>query len=251
MGKKPSAPTYSMDAAIAEQNRINQAVANQTYADLNSPLGGYSVYVDPQTGEMTVNKTLSRTSNAAMGIQGNLLNKYIYDPRTAARTYYDQQMQYVNPTFANQVASAQDSLTNRGIRADSNAWNSVLDNIYGAQDRAKTMMTNNALFNGQQYQGNLINQAAMAGNQVYDPALIQGAQGAGLSDLYDAQFQNQMANYKTAMANNNAAQRVLGTVGGIAGGVIGGYFGGPGGMALGAGIGQAAGSAAGATADRA
>ena len=242
MGKKPSAPIYSQKAAIEEQNRINQAVANQTYADVNSPLGGYSVYVDPKTGEMTINKQLSNTSNAAMRIQGNLLRNYIADPNSAANAYYERQMRYVEPTFANQISGAQDSLTNRGIQSNSTAWNSVLDNIYGAQDRANTMMTNNALFNGQTYQGNLANQAAMAGAQVYDPALIAGQQGAGLSDTYDKEYQNRIAQYKTKLANSNTWGNILGTGGAISGGVIGGIYGGPMGAKMGAEAGGSAGT---------
>lgn len=251
MGHKPSTPHYDMNAAKKEQTRINQAVANQTYADVNSPLGGYSVYVDPDTGQMTINKQLSDTSKMAQGLQGGLLSQYIADPRMAQDAYYNRQMQYVNPTFERQVANAQESLANRGVQMGSNTWNRAMNSVYDAQGKAQTALENAALLNGQQYQQGLINQAGVAGGMVIDPALIQGQQGGGLSDLYDAQFQNQMANYKTAMANNNAAQRVLGTVGGIAGGVIGGIYGGPGGAALGAGIGGAAGNAMGASADRA
>lgn len=250
MGSKPSTPRYDTNAAKAEQNRINQTVANQTYTDLNSPLGGYSVYVDPDTGQMTVNKTLGANSTLAQQLQGGILSQYTADPRTAQDLYYNRQTQYVNPTFERQVANAESSLANRGVQMGSNTWNRAMNSVYGAQDKADTAMLNNALLNGQQYQSNLINQAGTAGNLVYDPTLIEGQQGAGLSDLYDALYQNKIANYKTAMANNNAAQRVLGTVGGVAGGIIGGIYGGPGGAALGAGIGGAAGSAAGATADR-
>lgn len=252
MGHKPSTPRYDTSAAKAEQNRINQTVANQYYSDVNSPLGSYSVYVDPNTGQMTINKSLNDNSLLAQQIQGNLISQYTADPRAAQDAYYNRQLQYVNPTFERQIANTQESLANRGVQMGSNTWNKAMNSVYSAQDKANTAILNNALLNGQQYQSNLINQAGTAGNLVYDPSLIEGQQGAGLSDLYDALYQNKIANYKTAMANNNAAQRILGTVGGVAGGVLGGYFSGgnPGAIAGGAAIGQAAGSAAGATADR-
>ena len=185
MGSKPSAPKYDTNASKAEQNRINQTVANQTYADLHSPLGGYSVYVDPDTGQMTVNKSLNDNSLLAQQIQGNLISQYTADPRTAQDVYYNRQMQYVNPTFERQVANAESSLANRGVQMGSNTWNNTMNSVYGAQDKANTAMLNNALLNGQQYQSNLINQAGTAGNLVYDPTLIEGQQGAGIEDLYN------------------------------------------------------------------
>lgn len=251
MGKKPSTPHYNQNEAIASQNRVNQAVANQTYADVNSPMGSYYVSVDPNTGQMTINKTLSQPSNAAMATQGGLLGQYISSPQEAQRVYYNRQMNYVTPTFNQQASALEQSLANRGIQRGSVAWNSAMNNLADAQARADTTYTNNALFNGQQYQSNIAGMAGTAGNMVVDPALLEGQQGAGYSDLYDALYQNNLSTYQTEMANNNAAQRVLGTVGGVAGAIIGGIYGGPGGAAMGAGIGGAAGNAAGATADRA
>lgn len=252
MGKKPSTPHYNQNEAIASQNRVNQTVANQTYADVNSPMGSYYVSVDPNTGQMTINKTLSQPSSAAMATQGGLLGQYIANPQDAQTAYYNRQMNYVTPTFNQQASALEQSLANRGIQRGSVAWNSAMNNLADAQARADTTYTNNALFNGQQYQSNIAGMAGTAGNMVVDPALLEGQQGAGYSDLYDALYQNKIATYQTNMANNNAAQRILGTVGGVAGGIIGGiYGGGAGGAALGASIGGAAGNAAGASIDRA
>ena len=66
MGSTPKAPRYDQSADIAEQNRLNQAAGLQQYANVSSPLGGYSVSVDPTTGQMTVNKNLSENSQLAM-----------------------------------------------------------------------------------------------------------------------------------------------------------------------------------------
>lgn len=242
MGSKAHAPVYNRDAALKEQNRINQAVANQTYADLNSPLGGYSVYVDPNTGQMTINKSLNDNSLLAQQIQGNLISQYTADPRAAQDAYYNRQLQYVNPTFERQVANAQESLANRGVQMGSNTWNKAMNSVYGAQDKADTAMLNNALLNGQQYQSNLINQAGTAGNLVYDPTLIEGQQGAGLYDTYDKQFENEMARYKTKVASSNKWGQALGLAGGIVGGVLGGIYGGPQGAQMGAQAGTSAGS---------
>lgn len=242
MGHKAQAPVYSQDAAITEQNRLNQAVANQYYADVNSPLGGYSINVDPKTGQMTVNKQLSGVSNYALTTQGNILGRYMANPQEAQNSYYSQQMQYVNPTFANQINDLQDSLTNRGIRLGSKAWNSAMDNVYNAQDKANTAMINNALFNGQQYQRNLLSQAGLAGSQVIDPTLIEGQQGAGLYSTYEPKFENEKAKYQTAATSSNKWGQALGIGGGIIGGVIGGIFGGPAGAKLGAEAGGNAGS---------
>ena len=251
--KKPSTAHYNQNQAIASQNRVNQAVANQTYADVNSPLGGYYVSVDPNTGQMTVNKTLSQNSNVALATQGGLLGQYISNPQDAQRAYYNRQMGYITPTFQQQASALEQSLANRGIQRGSAAWNSAMNNLADAQARADTTYANNALFNGQQYQSNIAGMAGNAGSLVIDPTLLEGQQGAGMSDLYDALYQNKLATYQTEMANNNAAQRVMGTVGGVAGGILGGYFSGgnPGAISLGASIGGMAGNAAGATVDKA
>ena len=242
MGSKPSAPKYDTNASKAEQNRINQIVGNQTYADLNSPLGSYSVYVDPDTGQMTINKQLSDASKMAQGIQGNLLNQYVADPRMAQDAYYNRQMQYVNPTFERQIANAESSLANRGVQMGSNTWNRAMNSVYDAQGKANTALLNNALLNGQQYQQGLINQAGVAGGITTDPSVIEGQQGAGIEDLYNKQFENEMARYKTKVAGNNKWGTALGVAGGIVGGVIGGIYGGPQGAAMGAQTGTAAGS---------
>lgn len=249
MGSKPHAPKYDTNAAKAEQNRINQTVANQTYADLNGPLGSYSVYVDPDTGQMTINKQLSDVSNYAQGLQGNILSQYVADPRIAQNAYYNRQMQYVNPTFERQVANAQESLANRGIQMGSNTWNRAMNSVYDAQDKANTALLNNALLNGQQYQQGLINQAGIAGGMITDPSVIEGQQGAGIEDLYNKKFENEMARYKTKVASNNKWGTALGLAGGVVGGVLGGIYGGPMGAQMGAQAGTSAGSGWGGIAD--
>lgn len=230
MGHKPSAPKYNTEAAIAEQNRLNQAAGWQTYANLNSPTGGYSVTVDPATGKMSLTKNLSQNSLMAMAAQRNALDQFVANPQQAAQAYYDAQMAYVQPQFDAQIEAAQTDMLNRGIRPGSTAWNQVMDNINLTQDRAKTEMVNNALFNGQNYQTNLLGQAQTAGNLVIDPQLIAGARGAGLSNTYDKKWQNQQDIYKTQMARYNSRMNsIFGSLGNIGGSVAGGLAGGSGG----------------------
>jgi hypothetical protein len=204
MGHKPSAPTYNADAALAEQNRLNRAAGYQTYANVNSPMGGYSVTVDPQTGKMTVNKTLSRNSQMAMDAQGNALSRFVANPQEATRAYYESQMQYVQPVFDKQIADAKSSMANRGIAMGSKTWNETLAALNETQDRAKTAMINDAMFNAQDYQNNILGQAQTAGGMVIDPKLVAGAQGAGLENTYNKAWQNEQDIYKTKMARYNA-----------------------------------------------
>lgn len=235
-------PTYNKQSALDEQNRLNTTAGAQTYANLNSPTGGYSVYVDPDTGKMTVNKNLSSNSLKAMVAQANALDKFVADPTLATKEYYDMQMAYIQPQFDAQVDAAKTDMLNRGIRPGSTAWNQALDNIDVAQERAKTEMINNAMFNGQNYQSGLLGQAQSAGNMVIDPQLIEGAKGTGLYDTYSKAFENEKARYKTQVANSNTWGQALNLGGSIIGGVIGGYFGGPMGAQMGAQGGGAAGS---------
>lgn len=240
MGKTPSAPVYNAQSDIAEQNRLNQAAGLQTYANMSSPLGGYSVSVDPVTGQMTVNKTLSDNSQLALQRQKQALGSYTGDPTEAANAYYNAQMAYLQPHLDRQIERAESSLTNRGLPLGSNAWNQYLGDIYENQNRTLSALSNEALANGQQYQTNILNNAAMLGGQVIDPSMIAGQAGAGLENTYDKQFQNEQQRYQTQMAKKNAlTSSILGAVGTIGGAAVGSL--------LMPGVGTAAGAAAGST----
>ena len=115
MGVAPSTPHYNQDAARNEQYRINQTTANQLYADVNSPMGGYTTYVDPQTGQITVNQTLNANSQNALDQQRVALeNYYANDGTDAANAYYNAQMAYLQPQMQRQTIRAETALTNRG-----------------------------------------------------------------------------------------------------------------------------------------
>lgn len=226
MGSTPSAPVYNASADMAEQNRLNQAAGLQQYANVSSPLGGYTVSVDPVTGQMTVNKTLSNNSQMALQQQKRALGSYTGDPTQAANAYYDAQMAYLQPQLDRQVERAESSLTNRGLPLGSNAWNNAMDNIYENQNRTLSALSNEALANGQQYQSNILNQAAMLGGQVIDPTMVGGQAGAGLENTYAKQFQNEQQQYQTAMAKKNARNQMIGNlVGTIGGAALGGPIG--------------------------
>lgn len=227
MGKSSSsAPKYNTQAAINEQNRINQATGNQLYANINSALGGYSTSVDPVTGQITVNKNLGENSQAALNAQLGALSQYTGDPTQAANAYYNAQMAYLQPQLNRQVERAESSLTNRGLPLGSNAWNSAMGDIYDAQNRTLTALSNEALANGQQYQTNILNQAGMLGSQVIDPTMISGQAGAGLENTYDKLYNSQVEAWKQKQANKNSlTSGLLGAVGTIAGGALGGPLG--------------------------
>lgn len=224
MGHKPSAPTYNAQADMAEQNRLNQAAGLQQYANVSSPLGGYSVSVDPTTGQMTVNKNLSDNSQLALQQQLQTLGTYTGDPTDAANKYYNAQMSYLQPHLDRQVERAESSLTNRGLPIGSSAWNEYLGDIYENQNRTLSALSDEALAKGQQYQSNILNNAAMLGGQVIDPTMVAGQGAAGLSNTYDKQFQNEQQKYQTAMANYNSKMSgltgAIGTIGGAALGSI-------------------------------
>lgn len=245
MGSKPKAPTYNQQADIAEQNRLNQAAGLQQYANVSSPLGGYSISVDPTTGQMTVNKTLSDTSRLAQQQQLNALGLYTGDPTEAANAYYNAQMTYLQPQMDRQITRAESSLTNRGLPIGSSAWNEYLGDIYENQNRTLSALSNEALANGQQYQTNILNNAALLGGQVIDPTMIGGQAGAGLENTYTKQFANQQQKYQTKMANKNAlTSGLLGAVGSIGGAAIGSLLAPGAGTAAGAALGGSLGGAA-------
>lgn len=216
MGSKSSAPTYDTSSAINEQNRLNQASGIQQYANVSSPLGGYTTSVDPLTGQITVNKTLSDTSQAAQRAQLSTLGQYTGDPTEAAKAYYNAQMAYLQPQMDRQVERAESSLTNRGLPLGSNAWNSAMENIYDTQNRTLSSLSDQALASGQQYQTNILNNAALLGSQVVDPSLVAGQAGAGLENTYDKKFSNQVEKWKQKQAEKQAMWQTVGDVAGSA-----------------------------------
>lgn len=226
MGKKPSVPTYNVGDAIKEQNRLNQAAGLQQYANVNSPLGGYAISVDPQTGKLTINKNLSDNSLMAQQQQLNTLAAYNIDPTNAEQAYYDAQMAYLAPQLQRQVARTESGLTNRGIALGSNAWNEATGDMYDAQNQTLAGLANNALGAGQTFQQNTLGNAATLGGQIYDPSMVTGAGGAGLYDTYDKKYQNQVDLYKTNMARYNARQQAwtqaLNPLGSMSGSMLGG-----------------------------
>lgn len=225
MGNKPSAPKYDTEAAIKEQNRINQAYSNQLYANVNSPTGGYSVSVDPGTGQLTVSKNLSENSLLAQQAQNNALNQFVANPNAATQAYYNSQMAYVQPQFDAQIDAAKADMANRGIKMGSKTWNETLASLENAQDKARIAMVNDAMFNGQNYQSNILNQASMLGSQIIDPTMVSGQGGAGLYDMYEQQYQNSIDEYKTKLARYNAAQQAwiqaINPLGGMSGSFMG------------------------------
>lgn len=230
MGDKPSVPTYDTSRAQAEQNRINQATGQQMYADVVSPLGGYKTSVDPVTGKITIDKQLSDVSQLAQQQQLSALGTYTGDPTRAADAYYKAQMAYLQPQMQRQVERAESSLTNRGLPIGSSAWNEAMEGVYDAQNRSLESLTANALAQGQQYQSNILNQAAMLGSQIIDPTMVGGQAGTGLENTYDKQFANEVEKYKAEMAERNA---LIGGLTSMAGTVVGGALGGPLGASLG------------------
>ena len=249
MGQTPNTPKYNQDAAISDQQRVNLAAAAQRYADVTGANGGYSVYVDPATGQITVNQTLSDNSNNALAQQQRLLRNYSGDGTDAANAYYNARMAYLEPQMQRQVTRSQTALTNRGIPIGGAAWNEYMGDIYDAQNQQLAGLGSTALSTGQNYQNNILNQGSMLGGQVVTPTMVNGQAGAGIEATYDPQYQNAIAKYKTLMSSNHANQQILGGLGTIAGGVIGGIYGGWGGAQTGMAVGGAAGNAIGATAD--
>lgn len=222
MGHKPSAPTYDTNAALEEQQRLNQAGGIQKYANVNGPMGGYSIAVDPETGKMTVNKVLSDNSTAALNQQYDTLRYYDSDPTTAEKAYYDAQMAYLQPQMDRQVARTESGLTNRGLALGSSAWNEATGDMYDAQNQTLANLSNSALGAGQQYQSGMLNNASMLGGQIYDPNMVSGANGAGLYNTYDKKYQSDVDIYKTKLADYNSLQSVLfPSVGSILGGTAG------------------------------
>ena len=222
MGYSPTTPNYNTNAALSEQQRLNQAAGNQQYANVNSALGGYSTSIDPTTGQLTVNKNLGANSNAALGAQYAVLSNYSGDPTDAANQFYNSQMTYMQPQFDRQIQRAESSLTNRGLPIGSQAWNEAMGDIYDNQNQQLGQLSANALFQGQQFQNNILGQANTAGGMVIDPSMIAGQGGAGMSDTYQAQLAQENARAQEKAQNKNA---MIGLGGSILGGVTGGLLG--------------------------
>lgn len=250
MGQTPNTPQYNQGAARSEQERVNLAAAYQQYADVYGPNGGYYTTVDPDTGQITVNRYLSGNSQNALNQQQTALeNYYANDGTDAANAYYNAQMAYLQPQMQRQTMRSETALTNRGIPIGGAAWNEYMGDVRDAQNQQLANLGSTALSTGQGYQGNFLNQANMLGSQVVTPEMVAGQAGAGFEETYGPQYENAIQKYKTLMATNHQNQQILGTIGAVGGGIIGGIYGGPAGASAGAAIGGAAGTGIGAAAD--
>ena len=101
MGSSSNAPKYDTSAAQAEQQRINQATGQQMYANVVSPLGGYTTSIDPVTGQFMGDEIPSSIANwPAHGDESRGMSYYLapfydrdkdthYDPAKGDYPYYD------------------------------------------------------------------------------------------------------------------------------------------------------------------
>lgn len=241
MASYPDAPKYDKETDLREQQRINQAAANQQYANLVSDLGGYSVSVDPNTGKTTINKNLGDNSKLSMRLQQEALNAYNADPEAQRQQYYDAQMNYIQPYLDNQRANVMKDLEDKGIPIGSKAYNNVMANLDENQNNLTNLLSAEALYNGQDYNMGLLDQSTALGSQVYDPQMIQGIGAAGLSNTALDEFNNAKAMYATDVAKANARMQALGNLANIAFNMIGNYGGSTSGGGTGGGTGSSSG----------
>lgn len=239
MGSKPSMPTYDVNAARAEQERIRNETRNDLYLNYNSDLGGYSY--DPKTNSINVNyNTIDK--NRLLNITGGV-NNLDMNPDEATVNYYNRAIASIQPELDKYRAQTSASLINKGIPIGSQAYNEVMrqqDN-----DIANTLAD---LYTASRSQA-LADTGAQIGNigalqsQMYQPEYVAGIGATGLRDTYNDQFQNEMDRYNAKMATYNGKIGAINKLGGTLGGLVGSYWG-PIGSMVGSTIGSGVTSAA-------
>lgn len=216
MGSK--GPKYNQSAAMRSQEQAAQMQAKYGTYGVNSALGGMGV---KQNADGTY--SLSYDMNDSDKMRQSLINQGLaglsLDPTKAENAYYSAATRQLLPQFQQAQDRLHEQLVNRGITEGSSLYNDQMNNLTREQNNQLANISDQAVFQGQNYLGSQIgNIGSLAGQyDVLNLPSMSGSTGAGFNETYSNKFANQQQN---AMAKN----QMYGTIGSLAGMAIGGLF---------------------------
>ena len=232
----PPAPDYTQAArATAAGNMIGQ---NTPYGSLAYNQSGTDQYGNPM---YTATQTVAPGLQNAVANSQNAASNYQYQPFTAGNlpsyginpgeTYYNAEMQQLQPQLDRQRNMLATQLANQGIQPDSEAYRNAMQD----QNNRENNLLANAVTSGigvglnanqQQFAQNLntynTNAAApftYANNvkALATPSYVQTPAGPNYLGAVNSQYQNQLGAYNAAQANQTNQMNGLLGLGGTLG----------------------------------
>lgn len=232
-------PIYNQNAARAEQTWAADQARKYGNVGVNSALGGYSWRTNPD-GTQTVDVHHSDADKARMNHINNALGSLNMDPSSARANAYSMMTEGMNRDFNEQRQSYEQDLINKGIPIGSEAYNKAMGRLSDSHATALGSAGKQAMFAGQDYVQNQINQIGSLSSQINNPLnqMVSGT-GGNFGGTYDNHFNAQLNRYNQKQARRSG---LFGALGSLAGAGIGAALGGPVGMSAGSGFGGKLGS---------
>lgn len=238
-----SAPKYDEQASWDAEVKAAQAQAKYGTYGVNSILGSLSTVQNPDgTTSLVYGQSAADTQRQNLISQG--LGSLSLDGKQAQQAYYNQATRQLLPQFEKDQNRLHEQLINRGITEGSNLYNDQMGNLRNSQIGQLADIANQAVYEGQNYVGNRINNiGALAGQyDILNVPGLSGSTGATFSNTYDKKFQQDLEDYNRKM---QARTGMLKTVGQGVGAAIGAIYGGHAGAAVGGKAGGDTGEASG------
>lgn len=210
----------SFDENAARRSQIAAAQAQAKYGTygVNSALGNLRVVQNADgTTSLTYDPTSADTQRQNLISEG--LGKLSLDPTQAQNAYYEQATRQLLPQFQRNEDRLHEQLINRGITEGSDLYNEQMENLRNQQSGQLADISNQALFQGQNYLANQIGNIGGLANQ-YDALKVGslgGSTGAQFQDTYGQKYQSNLQN---AQAKN----QMYGAIGSLAGMALGGLL---------------------------
>lgn len=170
-----SAPKYDAD----------QSAMTKEYGVL-SDLGNMNI-VKNADGTYSKNYTSSAIDNSRNQLAQQGLGAVALDPQAQQQAYYDRATRLLNDQYDRQLANTDEALINRGIQTGTKQYNQVMGDVQNNQLGALSDIANQAVFAGQDYTGNQINQVnALTGGRDINTLMGLGGQNGSYDRNYEA-----------------------------------------------------------------
>lgn len=170
-----SAPKYDAD----------QSAMTKEYGVL-SDLGNMNI-VKNADGTYSKNYTSSAIDNSRNQLAQQGLGAVALDPQAQQQAYYDRATRLLNNQYDRQLANTDEALINRGIQTGTKQYNQVMGDVQNNQLGVLSDIANQAVFAGQDYTGNQINQVnALTGGRDINTLVGLGGQNGSYDRNYEA-----------------------------------------------------------------
>lgn len=237
MGSK--GPKFSEQKAWDSQEKAAQLQSKYGTYGVNSALGSLNT-VQNEDGTYSLSYGMNDSDRMRQNLINQGLTSLNMDPSAAQQAYYNQATRQLLPQFQQDQDRLHEQLVNRGITEGSSLYNDQMDKLRQNQNNQLANISDQAVFQGQQYLSNQIGNIGSLASQydIYNIPSMSGTTGAQFNEVYSQKYAADRDRYDKKVA---ARTGMMKTIGGGIGSAIGAYFGGPMGAAMGKQLGESSG----------